>query len=124
MTAMPNLATMTALQVFDGVAARVVHGEQASLAVVELEPGAVVPEHRHGNDQLGVLLRGSVTYRIGEEERVLEPGAVWSILGDVPHRVTAGPEGAILVEAFAPPRFDWNELPQAEHAPLTWPETH
>jgi hypothetical protein len=46
-----------------------------SLAVVELDPGAHVPEHRHANEQLGIVLRGSVRFRVADEERELGPVA-------------------------------------------------
>jgi quercetin dioxygenase-like cupin family protein len=69
-----------------------------------------VPEHRHDNEQLGVLIRGSMRFRIGEETREFGPGASWRILSNTPHEVTAGPEGALAVESFAPARSDWAGL--------------
>ena len=42
----------------DTVQARVIVGDNASLAVVELAPGAIVPEHRHEHEQLGHVHRG------------------------------------------------------------------
>jgi hypothetical protein len=35
----------------------------------------------------------------------------------VPHSVHAGPEGAALIELFAPPREDWGGLERLEPAP-------
>jgi quercetin dioxygenase-like cupin family protein len=121
MTVMNQLDGMPARKVWADVTARVVAGEKATLAVVELPPGSVVPEHRHPNEQLGVLLRGSVTFTIGDECEVLRPGATWAIPANVPHQVTAGPDGAVVVEAFAPRRADWDTLTVAAAAPLTWP---
>jgi quercetin dioxygenase-like cupin family protein len=95
------------LRIWDGVTAQTVEGERTTLAVVDLAPGSAVPEHRHPNEQLGVLVRGSMRFRIDEETRELGPGDTWRILGDVPHEVTAGPEGALAVECFTPARADW-----------------
>jgi hypothetical protein len=39
------------------------------------------------------------------------------IPADVPHSVTAGPEGAFLIELFAPPRADWADLERLEPSP-------
>jgi quercetin dioxygenase-like cupin family protein len=97
-------------EIWEGVLGRVVRGELATLAVIELAPGAVVPEHRHENEQLGVLVSGAMTFRIGAEERALEPGGMWRIPSDTPHDVRVGPEGAVVVEAFAPARADWDAL--------------
>ena len=116
-----TLAAMRRLRIWDGVGARAVHGEQVSFAVVELDPGSVVPEHRHVNEQLGVLAAGSMRFRIGGEERVVEPGDIWAIPADVPHEVEAGAEGAVAVEVFVPRRDDWAGLEVLDGAEPRWP---
>ena len=73
-----------------------------------------MPEHHHLNEQTGILLRGSMRFRIGDEAKELVPGSTWVIPADVPHAVVAGPEGASLVELFAPPRADWADLERLE----------
>ena len=86
---------------------------------------AVVPEHRHPNEQCGLVIEGEVTFRIGDEERVMGPGGTWRIPGDVPHAVAVGPDGAVVIDVFAPPRQDWEALPPAgtpdAPAELVWP---
>jgi quercetin dioxygenase-like cupin family protein len=114
MSAFDELREIVPLQVWDGVVARAVNGEQASLAAIELDPHTKVPEHRHVNEQTGILLRGTLTFQIGEESKELRPGATWVIPADVPHSVDAGPDGAFLVELFAPPRADWGALERLE----------
>jgi quercetin dioxygenase-like cupin family protein len=89
--------------------------------VIELEPGVEIPEHAHENEQLGVLAQGSLTFRIGEEERELLPGATWRVPGGVPHDVRAGPAGAVVVEVFAPARADWDALERREPSAPSWP---
>ena len=125
---MPNLADLADLepiQVWDGVVARRVQGERLTLAVVELLPDSIVPEHRHPNEQCGLVIEGEVRFRIGDEERVLGPGGTWRILGDTPHSLVTGPGGAVLIDVFAPPRDDWSTLPRVgtadEPAALVWP---
>jgi quercetin dioxygenase-like cupin family protein len=92
-----------------------------SIGVVELDPGAHVPEHRHANEQLGIVLRGSVRFRVGDEERELGPGGAWRIPPDVPHEVVAGPEGAEVLDAFAPGRADWASLERRDVTRPRWP---
>jgi quercetin dioxygenase-like cupin family protein len=116
-----NLSEMPPIQVWDGVRARRVEGDRITLAIVELDPGAVVPEHRHANEQNGLVISGKVTFSIGAEERVLGPGGTWRILGDTPHAATAGPEGAVLIDVFSPIRSDWDVLPVLEPAAPVWP---
>ncbi|HET7044565.1 MAG TPA: cupin domain-containing protein [Gaiellaceae bacterium] len=121
MSVFSEIASIDPHQVWDGVLGRVVEGENATLAVIELEPGAVVPEHRHVNEQMGVLIQGSLSFRIGEETRELAPGGMWCIPADVPHEVRVGPDGAVLVEAFAPRRADWAGLEHRAGAVPRWP---
>jgi len=125
---MPNLvdlADMTPIQVWDSVVARRVQGEKLTLAIVELAPNAIVPEHRHANEQCGLVIEGEVRFRIGDEERLLGPGGTWRILGDTPHQVVTGPEGAVVIDVFAPARADWDDRPTVgtadEPAELVWP---
>ena len=107
--------------VWDGVVARVVAGERLTLAVIELGPGTVVPEHSHENEQAGVLVAGSVRFRIGEEECELRPGGTWCVPPGVPHEVVTGPDGATVVEVFVPARDDWSALERIEPSRPAWP---
>ena len=68
-----DIAGRGPIRIWDGVLARTIEGEQLSLAVVELDPGSVVREHSHENEQLGFVGSGSVTFRIGDETRELGP---------------------------------------------------
>ena len=125
MSNLVNLADTVPIQVWEGVVARRVQGEKLTLAVVELAPDAVVPEHRHANEQCGLVIEGEVTFRIADEERVLGPGGTWRILGDVPHSVVTGPGGAVVIDVFAPGRDDWDDRPtvgtEDDPAVLVWP---
>ena len=69
-----DLAEVQPQDIWDGVAVRAVHGERLTLGVVEIEPGVGVPEHRHDHEQLGIVLAGSVTFRVGDETRRLDAG--------------------------------------------------
>jgi quercetin dioxygenase-like cupin family protein len=109
------------IRIWDGVLARTIEGTTVSLAVVELDSGSVVREHAHENEQLGLVVSGSVTFRIGDETRKLGPGETWRIASNVPHEVHAGPEGAIVIDAFAPARDDWRTLGRAPAEPPRWP---
>jgi quercetin dioxygenase-like cupin family protein len=120
MSVFEDVAKMAPQRIWEGVDGRVIHGDQLTLAVVELEPNSVVPEHHHRNEQVGVLLAGSVRFRVGDEERELLPGGSWCIPADVPHEVATGPEGAFLVETFSPPRDDWEDLERREPRALPW----
>ena len=109
------------IQVWDTVIARAIHGDRQSLAVVELDPNALVPEHQHENEQLGMVITGTLTFRIADETRELGPGDTWTIPSNVPHEVTAGPVGAVVIDVFAPVRADWEELEHSKPRQPRWP---
>jgi quercetin dioxygenase-like cupin family protein len=107
MSAFDELTDIAPLQIWPGLIARALDGVEATLAAIELERDVEVPEHSHVNEQIGILTGGSMTFRIGGEERELRPGATWNIPAHVPHSVRSGPDGATLIEVFAPARADW-----------------
>ena len=121
MSAFDELGALPVLPIWDGLVARAVHGERITLAVVELDADAPLPEHSHDNEQLGVVIRGSLTLRVGDEERELGPGETWRIPPNVPHRGHAGADGAVVVDVFGPPRDDWSALSPLEARPPRWP---
>lgn len=121
MSGLSNLGDESLIPIWDGVVARAVEGSTVSIAVVELDPGARVPEHHHVHEQLGIVLRGTVTFRIGDETRELGPGGTWRIPSDVPHEVVAGPDGAEVLDAFAPARDDWAEKERLDPRTPRWP---
>lgn len=121
MGALDQLDVLRPLKVWDGVIARAVEGERLSLAVVELEPDSVVPEHQHENEQLGIVVSGSVRFRVGNEVRDLGPGGTWRIPANTPHEVHSGPQGAVVIDVFAPARADWRGLESLEIQEPRWP---
>lgn len=116
-----DLSSISPHAVWDGVVARAVEGERQTLTVIELAPNTVVPEHAHDNEQAGVLVSGSLSFRIGDDERELEAGGTWCIPPNVPHAVRTGPEGAVVVEVFVPGRDDWGALERLDPSPPSWP---
>jgi len=115
-----TLAEIEPIQVFEGVVARRVEGDRVTLAIVELDPGAVVPEHTHEAEQNGMVIRGRMTFRIGDQERQLDAGGTWRIRGGVPHAAEAGPDGAVVIDVFSPIRVDWADRPRLDRRPR-WP---
>lgn len=121
---MTNLVDLDTIQPFDiwgdAVRARKVEGERITLAIVELAPNALVPEHRHESEQLGMVIEGSITFTIEDETRTLGPGGTWRILSNRPHVARAGPDGAVVIDVFAPTRSDW-QFELRPTRPPVWP---
>jgi quercetin dioxygenase-like cupin family protein len=117
-----DIDAVPALDVWgDTVQARVIAGDRASLALVELAPNAIVPEHRHEHEQLGMCIEGIITFTIAGTTRELGPGGTWLIPSNEAHDAVAGPDGAVVVDIFAPTRADWGSLPRSTRRPARWP---
>jgi quercetin dioxygenase-like cupin family protein len=120
-SAFGDLSSLELQRIWDGVHGRVIHGDRITLGVLELDANSVVPEHRHENEQLGICLSGSLVFRVADESRELGPGETWSIPTNVPHEVHVGPDGAVVLDVFAPTRDDWREAPSVESRAPRWP---
>src|SRR5712691_6431269 len=108
-------------RIWDGVLARVVHGDRVTIGFVEIDPEVLVPDHRHDNEQVGFVLRGSVTMVIGGQSRELRVGETYTIASQVPHSAKAGADGVSVVDVFAPVRQDWKDKPTVAPFPGRWP---
>jgi len=87
-----------------GIEAAVLAGDQAMISVVSFEPDSRGDIHAHPQEQWGFLLEGS-GIRIQDGVRVpVAKGDFWLTPGDVPHGFEAGPDGARVLDVFAPPR--------------------
>jgi quercetin dioxygenase-like cupin family protein len=96
-----------------GIQIQPVVGETMMTCWIAMEPGAVVAEHSHPNEQLGVVVEGSVTMVASGESKTLEVGDAYYVSPDVPHRGVAGEQGCLLVETFVPVRGDYVQKWQA-----------
>src|SRR5688572_33426012 len=94
-------------QIFPGVDIFTTHGERLMLSLVEMQPRAVVEEHSHPHEQLGLMLEGEAEFIIDGRSRQVRPGMMWRIPGGVKHKAIAGDKGARAVVVFHPIREDY-----------------
>ncbi len=123
MSAFEDAASIPPQQVWDGNPRPAGARGASDDAVVEPEPGAVAAEHRHDHEQLGIVLRGSIRFRVGGEERDLGPGGTWRIASETAHVAVAGPDGATVIDVFALSRDEWRELEQHDRGRVAGPRT-
>ena len=90
-----------------GITTRIFAGEGAMLSVVTIAPGAVGTMHHHPEEQWGLLLSGTAIRFQGDEEIAVKAGDFWRTPGGVPHTMRAGPDGAKVLDVFAPPRPEY-----------------
>ena len=121
MSAFKPVAELSPIVLAEGIQARAVKGERMTMALVDLAPNAISPEHKHENEQLGFVVRGSMTMRIGDEVLELHAGDTYTIPSEVEHGAAAGPEGCTVTDVFAPIREDWDRREHLDPAKPDWP---
>ncbi len=88
----------------EGIQTRVFPGDKAMLSVVSFTPNSEGSIHSHPEEQWGVLLAGSgIRIQDGVDVPV-SLGDFWRTPGGVKHGFRAGPDGAKVLDIFAPPR--------------------
>jgi quercetin dioxygenase-like cupin family protein len=90
-----------------GIHVRPIVGESLMTCWIAMDPDAVVAEHSHPNEQLGVVVEGSLTLTAAGSPREAVTGDAYVVPSGMTHSATAGPEGALLVETFVPVREDY-----------------
>jgi len=93
-------------QLSSTIGRQVIHTEAMTLARLRLARGAVVPRHRHENEQIATVLEGRLRFVAGGEERIVSAGESVALAANEPHEVEAL-EDSLVLDVFSPPRKDW-----------------
>jgi len=96
-------------QLAEGIRARTFWGEKLMLALVDLEPDAILPVHQHPHEQGGVVLEGEMLLTVDEESKLVRPGDMYLIPGNVPHSARVGPMPTRVLDIFSPVREEYKE---------------
>jgi quercetin dioxygenase-like cupin family protein len=94
-------------QIFPGVTINACAADKMMLSLAVLEPHAVVAEHSHPHEQVGIVVEGKATFFIGGEQKTLGPGDMYRIPGNVKHRVVALEQRCKALDIFCPVREDY-----------------
>jgi quercetin dioxygenase-like cupin family protein len=103
----PTVAETSTRMIFSGVTIHACAAEKMMMSLVELEPHAMVEEHSHPHEQVGMLLEGRARFFIGDEEKLVTKGDMWRIPGNVRHRVVALDEPVKAIDIFCPIREEY-----------------
>ena len=102
-----NRETCSHHTIFPGVDIYTATGKEMMLSYVEFEPGAIVEAHSHPHEQVGMVVEGKARFFVGDEERLLGPGDMYTIPGGVTHRVVAEEGRVVAIDIFHPIRDDY-----------------
>jgi quercetin dioxygenase-like cupin family protein len=85
---------------------KVIHSALMTIARLELQKGAAVPQHSHVNEQVSMVESGALKFLIDGREEIVRAGEVLTIPPHAPHAVEVL-EDSVVVDVFSPPREDW-----------------
>jgi len=103
----PTDAERSKHTIFPGVTIATCSMERMMLSLAQLEPHAVVEEHSHPHEQVGMVVEGKAVFYIGAEQKTLGPGDMYRIPGNVRHKVVALEQPVKALDIFNPIREDY-----------------
>lgn len=104
-----DLSQGIARSLADGLDTRIFPGEHVMLSVVHIGANKSGEIHSHPQEQWGVLLEGSGVRTQDGIEHEVRAGDFWQTPGHVTHGFRAGPEGAVVLDIFSPPRDEYRQ---------------
>jgi quercetin dioxygenase-like cupin family protein len=88
-------------------------GQTQMLVLIELTSSAKIPLHSHGNEQVGLCLKGTVEFLTENGPIVIEENMSYVFKSNEKHGCRPlRKESVMLLESFSPPRADFLALVQ------------
>ncbi len=95
------------MELVPGVRTRTFWGEQMLLSLVEVDANSEVPLHTHPHEQGGVIIEGELEMGVDGEVKLLKPGDMYIIPGNVEHYAKAHAVKAVALDIFSPVREEF-----------------
>jgi len=92
------------MELVPGARTRTFWGEQMLFSLVEVDANSEVPLHTHPHEQGGIIIEGELEMSIGGEVRLLKPGDMYIIPGNVEHYAKAYAVKSVALDIFSPVR--------------------
>jgi quercetin dioxygenase-like cupin family protein len=99
-------ASEPATEVAPGITRRYFNTDRLTMARFLIAAGAVVPVHKHEQEQISSVLRGALKFTVGGDEVVVRTGEALTIPSWVEHGVVCLEETDV-VDVFSSIRQDW-----------------
>lgn len=96
-------------KIWDGIHGALHHSDSLTFGHIIVEPGTILPQHQHFNEQWTHVLEGEMEFTIGDETQMLTSGLTAHIPPNVPHSARALTR-VKLMDCFKPVREDFKTL--------------
>ena len=95
------------MELASGVRTRTFWGEQMLLSLVEIDANSEAPLHTHPHEQGGIIIEGELEMGVDGEVKLLKPGDMYIIPGNVEHYAKAYAVKAVALDIFSPVREEF-----------------
>lgn len=103
---------------YPGIRRTSVRGRHATVALYEFQPGAQFPLHQHAQEQITVVVDGTIEATVGGKRMVLSAGEAFITEPEEVHGITASDSGARFVAVIAPARASDDDLQVVDTASI------
>lgn len=102
-----SIGELPSTPMLSGIERRAAWLEAVMLTFFVFQPGSIVPDHRHPNEQITIVTRGAMEFTLAGEARILRKGDGVCIPPNVPHSAIVLQQVTEAYDAWSPPRDDY-----------------
>ena len=102
-----DAAHRKSMELAPGARTRTFWGQNMLFSLVEVDANSEVPPHTHSHEQGGVIVEGELEMGIDAEVKLLKPGDMYIIPGNVEHYARAYTTKAVALDIFSPVREEF-----------------
>jgi quercetin dioxygenase-like cupin family protein len=95
------------MELVTGATTQTFWGKEMLLSLVTVDANVLVPLHTHPHEQGGIIVEGELEMGIDGEVRLLKPGDMYIIPGNVEHYAKAHDVKAVALDIFSPVREEF-----------------
>jgi len=92
-----------------GANSRLIAGRGAQVSFLRMNPNTTFPDHLHPEEQLMIVLRGSIDEVIMDGASAMQKEDILLLPGNMVHGGKVGEQGCDVIDVFWPPRPDYAE---------------
>ena len=101
-----NWSTIPREELKPGLVRQMINTAHMTIARLEMKAGSVVPAHSHYNEQVSMVVSGSLKFLLDDGAVIVRAGEILELKPHVRHGVEVL-EDSVAVDLFTPPREDW-----------------
>ena len=102
-----NWQSVPVERVGEGIERQMIVGDRLMICRLRFAPHVETPAHDHPHEQITIVERGRLRFRIDGEERLVQVGDILHFPPGCWHGATMLDEEVVLIDIFTPPREDF-----------------